>query len=129
MELSLILLPILAFVLLKGYLEQRAAARQDRVRLLEQALANPALDRTTIESLAYQLTGAQPPRQRGPSRLLAFLLALGWLALFSGLGIWLLGHLMNQDSATGAGVLVAVIGFGLVTYPFALRELESRQRT
>lgn len=129
MELSFILVPILAFVLLKGYLEQRAAARQDRVRLLERALANPSLDRATIETLTFQLNGVRPARQQGSGRFLAFLLAMGWLTLFSGLGIWMLGHLLEQEGATGAGVMVAVIGFGLVTYPFALRELESRQRT
>lgn len=129
MELTLILIPIFVFVLVKMFLEQRGAARRDNVRLLEEALKNPALDRATIESLAYQLTGARPPRgPAGPSRFLAFLLALGWIALFTGLGIWVIGEIVGEENANAAGVLVSVIGFGLVTYPFALRELEARRQ-
>ena len=65
MELSLILTPIFSFVLLKMMLEHRSKAREDNVRLLEEALKNPALDRATIESLAYQLTGARSPKASG----------------------------------------------------------------
>ena len=125
MELSLILT---SFVLLKMMLEHRSKAREDNVRLLEEALKNPALDRATIESLAYQLTGARSPRTAGPSRMMALLLAVGWVALFSGLGIWLIGEIIGQPGATAGGLLTSIVGFGLVTYPFALRELEARQK-
>ncbi len=128
MELSLILTPIFSFVLLKMMLEHRSKAREDNVRLLEEALKNPALDRATIESLAYQLTGARSPRTAGPSRMMALLLAVGWVALFSGLGIWLIGEIIGQPGATAGGLLTSIVGFGLVTYPFALRELEARQK-
>lgn len=128
MELSLILTPIFSFVLLKMMLEHRSKAREDNVRLLEEALKNPALDRATIESLAYQLTGARSPRTAGPSRMMALLLAVGWVALFSGLGIWLIGEIIGQQGATAAGLFTSIVGFGLVTYPFALRELEARQK-
>ncbi|MBP8299734.1 MAG: hypothetical protein KA020_05165 [Planctomycetes bacterium] len=128
MELSLILTPIFSFVLLKMMLEHRSKAREDNVRLLEEALKNPALDRATIESLAYQLTGARSPRTAGPSRMMALLLAVGWVALFSGLGIWLIGEIIGQQGATAGGLLTSIVGFGLVTYPFALRELEARQK-
>lgn len=128
MELVYILIPIFVFVLLKMVLDHRATARKDNVRLLEEALKNPALDRATIESLAFQLTGARSPRTSGPSRFLAFVLAIGWIALFSGVGIWVIGEIIGRSEPSAAGVLVALIGFGLVTYPFALRELEARQK-
>jgi hypothetical protein len=128
MELSYILTPIFSFVLLKMMLENRSKAREDNVRLLEEALKNPALDRATIESLAYQLTGARSPRSAGPSRMMAMLLAVGWIALFSGLGVWLIGELISQQGAVAGGLLTSIVGFGLVTYPFALRELEARQK-
>ncbi len=128
MELLYIFVPIFVFVLLKMVLDQRATARKDNVRLLEEALKNPALDRATIESLAFQLTGARSPRTAGPSRFLAFVLAFGWITLFAGVGIWVIGEILGDRSPTAAGVLVALIGFGLVTYPFALRELEARQK-
>ena len=129
MELAIILTPIFIFIVVKMMLEHRATARADNVRLLEEALSNPALDRATIEALTYQLTGHRPPRAGGPSRLMATLLAIGWIALFTGLGVWAIGEIINEKDAVAGGVLTAVIGFGLVTYPFALRELEARRQT
>lgn len=129
MELSLILTPIFSFVLLKMMLDHRSNARADNVRLLEEALKNPALDRATIESLTFQLTGARPPhRTPGPSRWLAFLLAIGWIALFTGIGIAAIGGITNCDEAIAGGAVTGIIGFGFVTYPFALRELEARRQ-
>ena len=127
MELAVILVPICIFLLLKNLLDKTASARSDNVRLLEEALKNPALDRATIESLTYQLTGSQPPRSNRPGRVMAVVLAIGWLALFTGIGIMAIGSLGSDDDIVAAGALVAIIGFGLVTYPFALRELEARR--
>jgi len=127
MELALILVPIFVFVLLKLLLDQRSNARADNVRLLEEALKNPALDRATIESLTFQLTGARPVRGGGPSRLMAFVLAIGWIALFTGIGIAAIGGITNYDDAIAGGAVTSIIGFGFVTYPFALRELEARR--
>lgn len=128
MELVYILVPIFVFVLLKMALDQRAVARKDNVRLLEEALKNPALDRATIESLAFQLTGARTPRGGGQGRFLAFVLAIGWLTLFTGIGILVIGAMIGRPEPSAAGALVALIGFGIVTYPFALRELEARNK-
>lgn len=130
MELSLILIPIFVFVLVKMVIEQRAQARADNVRLLEEALKSPHLDRPTIESLAFQLTGqrARPAAAGGSGRLMALVLALGWLALFTGIGLWIAGELCRDHDLFAGGVITAVIGFGLVTYPFALRELEARRQ-
>lgn len=128
MELVYILVPIFLFVLLKMVLDQRAEARKDNVRLLEEALKNPALDRATIESLAFQLTGARTPRSGGQSRFLAFVLAIGWITLFVGVGIWVIGAMIGRPEPSAAGAMVSLIGFGIVTYPFALRELEARHK-
>jgi hypothetical protein len=128
MELMFILIPIFGFVLLKMAFEHRAQARADNVRLLEEALKSPHLDRPTIESLTYQLTGHRARPGTGPNRLMAMVLALGWLALFTGIGLWIAGDLCNDRDLFAGGVITAVIGFGLVTYPFALRELEARRQ-
>ena len=132
MELVLILVPIFLFVLIRSAMEQRAQARSERTKLLEEALRNPAIDRPTLTSLAHQLTGVKPPSTNGagPSSgggLQALLLALGWLTLFVGLGVWVLGEMTDSSDACAGGVLTSLIGFGLVTYPFALRELQARR--
>ena len=120
---------IVGFSLIKGAIEQRSKERMERLRVLEEALKNPAVDRDAITALAQQLTGQKPqPKARQPGRMLALVLALGWLTLFSGLGVWIVGEMTGDRYTSASGVLVSLIGFGLVTYPFALRELESRRQ-
>lgn len=58
---------------------------------------------------------------------LAWMLGLGWLTLFSGAGVWALGLVSGDQDPKAAGILVMLIGFGFVTYPFALREMEARR--
>ena len=121
------LVVIFVFALIKTWLDQRAQARAERVRLLEEALKNPAIDRPTIESLTYQLTGARSPRAAGSGRMMAGILALGWLATFAGVGLWVMGEWTHDNDVVAGGIITAIIGFGFVTYPFALRELEARR--
>lgn len=128
MELVFILIPIFLFVLLKMVIDHRAVARADNVRLLEEALKSPHLDRPTIESLTFQLTGHRAPRNQGTGRFMAFVLAVGWLGMFVGIGLWITGEMTRVSELTMAGVLVSLIGFGVLTYPFALRELEARRQ-
>lgn len=127
MELLYILGPILAFVLIRGQLDQRNRIETQRMQLMEQALRQGQLDRHSLELLAQHL-GGKPPAQPPPrSRWLAILLGLGWLTLFAGVGITVLGSILKEKDAFSGGILVSIIGFGLVTYPFALRELEARR--
>jgi|SRR5712671_2629700 len=130
---ALWILPGLAvFVIVLVSLGLRAKARSERLRVLEAALEAGA-DRATVEALAYQLTGRKPVAPVAPpvpgSRFQALLLALGWLTMFAGLGVWVLSLLVHSHETGAAGVLTALVGFGLVTYPFALRELEARRPT
>lgn len=130
MEVVYILIPVFAFVLIKRAMDQRAQERTARLSLLENALKNPAVDRAAIEALAQQLTGRAPaPRRPSTGRGMAVLLALGWITLFTGIGIWVLGEMTGRPSTCSAGLLTSIIGFGFVTYPFALRELEARRPT
>jgi hypothetical protein len=124
-----IVIPILGFVLLRAVLDRRARHRERQLQLLEEAIRNPQFDRQAVENFAYQLTGNPPPRP-GPGKRntgVKLLLACGWITLFTGLGVWVLGGMTGTDGARAAGMLVSIIGFGLVTYPFALRELEARR--
>ena len=128
MEVVCILAPIFLFVLLKMGLEHRAEGRNQTVRLLEQALKNPAVDRATIESLTHQLTGRRPPRHGGVGSLMTFVLSIGWIALFVGIGLLIVDSVLGGDDVMIGGVVTALAGFGLVTWPFAIRELEARRQ-
>ena len=131
-EIAYFVVPVLAtiflFALCKGWMDSRTQARTERVKLLEEALKNPAIDRATIESLTYQLTGARNPRVNlGMQRLMAVILAIGWFGLFTGIGVWVFGDIANEQDAVAGGIITTIASFGLVTYPFALRELEARR--
>jgi len=128
MELLYILVPVFAYAALKVVLDHRANARAENLRLLEEALRNPALDRATIESLTHQLTGRRPLRSPGAGPAMTFVLSIGWVALFVGIGLLVIsGWFHDQDFGIG-GIITAITGFGLVTWPFALRELEARRQ-
>jgi hypothetical protein len=129
MEALTILSVIFGFIIVKMVVDHRAERKRESVRLLEEALKNPSLDRAAIESLSYQLTGHRPLRTPGPNRLLATVLLLGWITLFTGLGVWAIGAVGGDNGVSAGGMLTAIVGFGLVTYPFALRELEARRQT
>ncbi len=127
MELLYIFVPIFVYAIAKTAIEHRTRAREQNVRLLEEALKSPHIDRPTLESLTYQLTGHRA-RPASGSKFLAIVLAVGWLAVFTGIAMWIAGATMGsgyRDLIVG-GIVTGVVGFALVTYPFALRELESR---
>ena len=111
-------------------MSQRNKRQADNVKLLEKALENPAVDRATLESLTYQMTGRQAKRSEpGRRGFLAFVLWVGWTALFVGVALLVGGVMTYERDLELAGWIVGLIGLGFVTYPFALRELESRQAT
>ena len=128
MEFAAILSTVFSFVLIKIILDQRAAARSQNVTLLEEALKSPQVDRPTIEALTYQLTGKRNARAPGINGFMAFLLAIGWIALFTGIALVVVSTLVHVEELLIAGTIVGIVGFAFVTYPFALRELEARRQ-
>lgn len=126
---AILLVVIFSFVLVRRMLDSREKARGENIRLLEEALRNPHLDRQMVEDLAQRLTG------RGPASLGslgALFLAVGWIGLFAGVGLLVAGKMAPVTSEVAehlslAGWLVGLIAFGCVSYPFALREAEGRR--
>ena len=127
-ELFILAISIVALSLvyagLKAWMDSKDKARSDNLRLLEQSLHNPSIDRAMIETLVNQMNGGV---SNGTSRMMRFLLGVGWLALFIGIGITVSGVISDVGDVISGGVITSIIGFGLVTYPFALRELEARR--
>lgn len=123
-DLTLFLGVIFGFVLLRGWLDQRAKERIERIRVLEAAIRNPAVDRATVHQIAEQLHGQKPI---SAARSMALVLAVGWITLFVGCGMVLMEINDALPGMRAQAILVAVVGFAMVTYPFALRELELRR--
>ncbi len=129
MELLLtIVVAATCYALVKRSMEQKDKARADNVRLLEEALRNPQLDRQTVEALAERLTD----RRAGVGVLSALFLFVGWIGLFVAAGLLIgasnvTGEVLGSDLRLG-GWITGLIAFGCLSYPFALRELEARRR-
>ncbi|MFO1077371.1 MAG: hypothetical protein U1E73_06550 [Planctomycetota bacterium] len=109
-------------------LSNRQKQQTARSRLLEKALESPNVDRGTLETLAFQLTGRRPVRTpERTGRGVAWLLAIGWFTLFVGGGLLIGGANTHDSELSTAGWIVGLIGLAFVTFPFALRELEARR--
>lgn len=93
--------------------------KEARLRVLEQALQNPQLDPTARRELVERLDSG------GLSGLLQSkgLTAVGWIGMFLGLGMIASG----DHTAEEVGPVVALVAFGFVSLPFALRELDHRK--
>ena len=136
-EIAYFIVPVLGtifiFALIKGWLDARTQANAKHLKLLEEALKNPAVDRATLESLAFQLTGNRAPSSNSTTsngitqRSMAIVMSVGWIGLFAGLAILLVGQMNDERLLIAVGAIAAIVSFGLVTYPIALRELQARR--
>jgi len=111
-------------------------SKDRRLMLIERALREGTLDEPTRRAVSEELTGRRirdpdaPTWRRSLSKQIALvsrnsLFVLGWLTLFTGIGLMVTG----DDELLRAGGIVSCIGFGVVTVPLALRELEARGET
>jgi hypothetical protein len=132
---ALVLLVIFGSSIVQTAMRTAEKRRADTVRLLEEALRNPQVDRKVIDDLARQLTGnrvgsdgGQPVVNPGLGFVGHLFLAIGWFGLFVAVGL-----LIGSNYGVGveqelllAGWIVALVSFGCLTYPFAVREARAR---
>lgn len=123
-DLTIFLGVIFGFVLVRGWMDQRSKERIERIRVLEAAIRNPSVDRGTVHQIAEQLNGQKPI---SAARGMAIVLAVGWITMLVGCGMMLVEANDKTQGVGSESVIVAMVGFALVTYPFALRELELRR--
>ena len=132
---ALVLLVIFGSSIVQTAMRTAEKRRADTVRLLEEALRNPQVDRKVIDDLARQLTGnrvgsdgGQPVVNPGLGFVGHMFLAIGWFGLFVAVGLLIgsnYGVGVEQDMLL-AGWIVALVSFGCLTYPFAVREARAR---
>lgn len=117
---------VFSVALVGSWMKRVAKERDKRLELLSQALSRPDLDEATRRLLVQQL-GPKPPwisRLLGEGRHYAqqYLLAIGWLGCFLGIAV-----AVSSRRDEEVGVAIALLSFGLITLPFALREFEKRR--
>ena len=112
---------ILAVVVIPKIVSALAKSRERRLEALERALASPTLDADNRRVLIAELA-----RPTGLAALFAsgrrLIVAAGWVGVFVGIGMLASGSRLEQQ-----GILVALMSFGVLTLPFAMRELDARK--
>ena len=129
----------LIFVLLVGgvfgLVSMRNKARSDELKIIQRTLESGKMDEESRRNLVELLAAGQRRNNQAwdllrvnASRVVQTIVAVGgWLTLVIGTAV-LIGMLVtgaNQYDLFGAFIAVGV-GFGLVTLPMALREIDAR---
>ncbi|MHC4514910.1 MAG: hypothetical protein ACYS5W_14540 [Planctomycetota bacterium] len=135
-----LLIVIFVFAFFMRWMDVMAKDRQARMKLLEEAVKAGNLDEQAREDLVAAVSGRRPRRHNKPAaaptgsphratileRLIMF---VGWMAFLVGSALFIFGLSTSGYGANElvlAGIIVGLGGFGFVTYPFVIRELESR---
>lgn len=136
------LIPVGVFVLLRTVLaivqsavDNRAKAGQERIRVLEEALRAGDIDEQLKQDLVQSLSGRRVTANTTPPAKVGFLVKLiafiGWVSLSVGIAFLIIVESVSGWSGSAMripAVLLPCVGFGLVTYPFVIRELQSAPR-
>lgn len=98
-------------------------SRLRRLDVLQKALADDSVDAETRRSLLAKLDapGGLLYLMSGPG-LMRLLVIGGWITFLFGITVYFISS-KEQEEAT----MAAVIGFGLMTVPFVIREFEARR--
>lgn len=131
---------IFTFIFFMRWMEMMAKDRQTRMKLLEEAVKAGNLDDDGRHELLAAVTGRRPGhfkkaakaaapvpsphRATRPERLFLF---VGWVGFLVGIALFSYGLWVRYtDDYVVAGIVTGLAGFALLTYPFVIRELESR---
>ncbi|MHC4079470.1 MAG: hypothetical protein ACYST0_13630 [Planctomycetota bacterium] len=137
-----LLIVIFVFAFFMRWMDVMAKDRQARMKLLEEAVKAGNLDEQAREDLVAAVSGRRPrrhnkqaaaaPAPASPHRasfLERLMMFVGWMGFLTGVALLTFGLSSNgygADELALGGVIVGLCGFGLITYPFVIRELESR---
>lgn len=132
-SIAFLLMVIFGYSIAQAALKSADRRRADTVRLLEEALRNPQVDRQTVDNLARQLSGkpaGQPARAAGLGFAGHAFVAVGWFGLFLGVVCLICSNFavvdgVEQELVMG-GWVVIIFSFACLTYPFAVREARAR---
>lgn len=118
---------VFAFVLILVWWNHRSKARKERYEIALKALQSGRLDPETQRALRQVLTGSE---LGGWTK---WALGAGWLSMCLGCGLLGADYLgvggidwldLKSSEVGGAGVTLAVVGFGVLALPIVLREFD-----
>lgn len=127
----MVIVSVLAFKGVMAWRKAGMAERMQRWRVLEEALRNPATDAATRERLLVAAEAKTKHRLLGvwlewlaanlvPRRVFG---SVAWLMMIGGGLVVSFSH-YHRDAE--AGIVMLVLGFGILTLPHVVRELDQR---
>jgi hypothetical protein len=136
---TIFIIVIFAFIIVRHGMDTKAKQERERLRLIEEALRAGNLDDQSRALLMSTLTGRKPqPHQRAPATprnpndigfFMKFTAFIGWISFCIGAAFFILCINSHQyEFLAVPGTILGCAGFGLVTYPFVIRELNSPRR-
>jgi hypothetical protein len=133
-----ILTVIFVFAFFMRWMDVMSKDRMARMKLLEEAVKAGNLDEAGRQELVAAVSGRRPrrhnpaptpPAQQSPHRATFFerlFMFVGWMAFMVGIALLTWGLADPCEDLIVAGIITGLGGFALLTYPFVIRELESR---
>lgn len=130
---------VLGFVLIKHWLDSRTKQASERLRVLEDALKRGNLDDVTREELVEALTGRRVKRSpagvpmsvanNSSSVLMKIVAFVGWISFCLGMALVIVvNNTRGYPDLEVPATILSCVGFGLVTFPFVIRELQNSPR-
>ena len=127
----MVIVSVLAFKGVMAWRNAGMAERMQRWKVLEEAMRNPATDAATRERLLLAAEGKTKHRLLGvwldwlaanlvPRRVFG---SIAWLLMIGG-GLVIGFSRYHRDAE--AGIVMLVFGFGILTLPHVVRELDQR---
>lgn len=126
---------VFGFVVLVVFLGNRAKYRSQRLKVIEEAIRRGNLEQAAQDELVRELTGRRVQRPRsapaapGEGSFTSFarwVFVGGWIGLFVGIALLIGAGATGDDEVGIAGGIIGAISFGVMSLPFALRELDRR---
>ena len=134
---------VLGYMLVKHAIDVMENRDKERLRILEDALRDGDMDDETKEQLMQGLAGrraggrmgrAAAARASAPvvsypaSGWMKFIAFVGWIVLCLGVAFIMIATCTRAYGMEAPAAVLTCLGFGLTTYPFVIRELQSVPR-
>ncbi len=126
---------IFMFIVLMTLMKNRSQQHRDKMDIIQKALDSGAIDENAKREMLEALSGQNwvKQHQRNVERAARvsekrsfgrFMFGIGWMGLFLGVVLFLAGLAVGEEELLVGGAVVGGIAFGIVTLPFAFRELD-----
>ncbi len=134
---------VFGFILIKVWMDNRSKQAQERLRVIDDALKRGDLDEASRDEMVQALTGRrvksrpvpQPQVPANPANpgavgvLMKLVTFIGWMAFCVGMAfVIIVSSTHGYSDLELPATILSCAGFGMLTFPFVIRELQATPR-